>query len=156
MAKKINDIAEQVLAMAQPIAAAQGAEVIDVEWVKEAGEWILRVTIDRSDMPVDHNLCEAVSRGLSDALDEADPIPQNYFLEISSPGIERPLKKEADYQRFLGETVKVKLFAPVDGKKEFQGTLLGLIEGTVSLQDGDKVYQFSLEQIAKAHLVADF
>lgn len=72
MAKKINDIAEQVLAMAQPIAAAQGAEVIDVEWVKEAGEWILRVTIERNDIPVDHNLCEAVSRGLSDALDEAD------------------------------------------------------------------------------------
>lgn len=77
-------------------------------------------------------------------------------MEISSPGIERPLKKEADYQRFLGETVKVKLFAPVDGKKEFQGTLLGIVDGAVSLQNGDKVYQFSLEQIAKAHLVADF
>ena len=118
---------------ALPIASALGAEIVDVEWVKESGEWTLRLFIDRESQPVDHDLCEAVSRRLSDALDEADPIEQDYILEVSSPGIERPLKKPQDYQRFAGSLAAVKLFAPVDGKKEYQGILVGLENDMVIL-----------------------
>ncbi len=105
---------------------------------------------------VDHDLCEAVSRRLSDALDEADPIEQDYILEVSSPGIERPLKKPQDYQRFAGSLAAVKLFAPVDGKKEYQGILVGLENDMVILKIKGKPVSFPLAQVAKAHLAVEF
>ena len=89
-----SGIEKEIWAMAEPLAEAEGAELIDVEYVKEAGTWYLRIYIDR-EPPVDHDLCSVVSERVSAALDKADPIKQAYYLEISSPGLERPLKLEA-------------------------------------------------------------
>lgn len=115
----------------QPLAEALSYELVDVEFIKEGANWYLRVYIDKpGGIAIDD--CEAVSRQLSDRLDELDPIKQSYILEVSSPG-ERPLKKERDYDRFKGEWVEVKLYQPLDGRKLFEGKLMGLVDNNVKI-----------------------
>jgi len=146
---------EQVVwQLAEPFCIQCGCELIDVEFQKEGGEWYLRLFIDR-EPPVDHQLCEDVSRLVSDALDEADPISQSYYLEVSSPGIERPLKRQEDFQRYAGEDIAVRLYAPWEGRKELFGVLAGMENGELLLREGEKEIRIPLEQIAKAHLKAD-
>lgn len=132
--KKVTDI---VLALAQPIAAENGCEVVDVEFKKEGADYFLRVFIDLIDaehgQTVSLNECEAVSRALSTALDEADPIEQAYMLEVSSPGLDRPLKKDTDFERFSGQLVEVGLYKPLNGSKLVTGTLVGLRDGQIVL-----------------------
>ncbi len=119
--KKVEEIAAE---MVQPIVDALAFELVDVEYVKEGANWYLRVFIDKpGGIAIDD--CQAVSEQLSDKLDETDPIKQSYILEVSSPG-ERPLKKDRDFERFKGEMVEVKLYQPLNGKKIFEGELLGL------------------------------
>jgi len=133
---KVEDRVER---LAFPIAAECGVELVNVEFVKEGAFWYLRVYIDK-DGGVTVDDCEAVSHRLSGRLDEADPIPQSYILEVSSPGLERALKKPADFTRFQGKLVKVCTFAPVWGKKEFLGELVGLHDDQVAiLVDGEKL-----------------
>ena len=92
--------------------------LVDVEFLKEGANWYLRVYIDKpGGIAIDD--CQAVSEQLSDKLDEVDPIKQSYILEVSSPGLERPLKKDSDFERFKGEQVEVKLFQPIERKKDF-------------------------------------
>ena len=150
-------VEERVLAMVTPICQNLSCEVVDVEWKKEGADRILRVFIDK-ESGVDHNLCADVSRALGDALDTEDFIESNYILEVSSPGLERPLKKATDFQRFTGENVVIKLFAAIDGKKEFIGELLGYNENGVGIKDRDsgKEYRFSIDKISKAHLLFEF
>ncbi len=135
MAKK--KVADVVLALAQPIAAENGCEVVDIEFKKEGADYFLRVFIDLLDagegQTVSLNECEAVSRALSTALDEADPIEQAYMLEVSSPGLDRPLKKDADFERFSGRLVEVGLYKPIHGSKLVTGTLVGLQDGQIIL-----------------------
>lgn len=153
---KVEDVAR---ALAEPICKEHGCELFDVEYQKEGSEWYLRFYIDRVE-PVDHELCHAVSQKISDALDVADPIANAYFLEVSSPGIERPLRKIEDFHRFAGENVLIKLFAPKNGKKEFSGKLLEPQANLISLEIKNKskvdILEFSLDEIAKAHLLFDF
>jgi ribosome maturation factor RimP len=160
MAKKkgfivdFNAIETKIWEIAEPLCKENGAELIDVEYLREAGNWYLRIYIDR--MPaVDHDLCQLVSEKLSDALDTYDPISQSYYLEISSPGLERPLKREEDFHRYAGYEIMVRLYAPRDGKKEFQGQLKSLNEEGLILQTPNGQIVFPLQEIAKAHLVAD-
>lgn len=127
--KRVEDI---VAELAQPIVEALSFEMVDVEFIKEGVYWYLRVYIDKPGGIVIDD-CQAVSEQLSDMLDETDPIKQSYILEVSSPG-ERPLKKERDYVRFKGEVVEVKLFQPLNGKKVFEGELLGLIEDRIEIK----------------------
>jgi len=141
--------------LARPIAEANNCQIVDVEFAKEAGEWVLRVFIER-DIPVDHDCCQAVSEGLGQLLDLHDPIPVSYILEVSSPGIERPLKKEADFLRFAGEKVTIHLFAPQEGKKEYQGILQGLEDSNIILEIKGNKLSFERKNIAKAHLTVDF
>ena len=153
---KVEDIVQEI---AEPICRQLDCEIFDIEYKKEGADWYLRVFIDR-DLPVDHDLCYAVSEQLSDALDALDPIKDAYFLEVSSPGIERPLRNPDDYKRFQGENIAVKLFAAKDGKKEFCGKLLGLENGIVRLECLNKnkivLYELPYDEIAKAHLFYDF
>ena len=114
---KVTDLVAQ---LAQPLAEAAGCSLWDVEYVKEAGTWYLRIYIDK-ETGVSIDDCEAVSRPLSDALDEADPIEGSYTLEVSSAGADRVLKKPEHFQRFCGEEVEVRLYRPKDGKKDFVG-----------------------------------
>lgn len=133
--KRVEDI---VTELAQPIAEALSFELVDVEFIKEGAYWYLRVYIDKpGGISIDN--CQAVSEQLSDKLDETDPIKQSYILEVSSPG-ERPLKKERDYERFKGEVVEVKLYQPINGKKVFEGKLLGLVEDKVEIKTDDGVF----------------
>lgn len=150
-----NRIEKEIWQLTEPLVASAGAEIIDVEYVKEAGSWYLRIYIDREE-PVDLDLCEQVSNLVSAALDKSDPIEQSYFLEISSPGVERPIKREGDFIRFAGSPVLLKLYAPEDGSKEFTGALGGLVDGAVVLETTAGTRSFPLEKVAHVHLVADF
>ncbi|MCL6561306.1 MAG: ribosome maturation factor RimP [Firmicutes bacterium] len=153
MAKqKITDIIEN---MALPVVQEAGLELVDVEFVKEGGRWYLRIFIDKPG-GVGLEDCQTVSQKMDKLLDEKDPIPQSYSLEVSSPGLERPLKKPGDYERFAGRLVTVTTFAPVGGRKKFTGTLHGLRgEGIVLSADG-REHVIPLGQVASARLTVEF
>jgi ribosome maturation factor RimP len=132
--KKLEDVAAE---LALPIVEALSFELVDVEFIKEGANWYLRVYIDKPGGIAIED-CQAVSEQLSDKLDEADPIKQSYMLEVSSPG-ERPLKKDRDYERFKGERVEIKLYQPLNGKKVFEGELLGLAGDRVDIKTDEGV-----------------
>ena len=131
-------VTELTAGLAAPIVEAAGCSLWDVEYVKEAGEWFLRIYIDKEG-GVSINDCEAVSRPLSDALDEADPIEGSYTLEVSSVGADRVLKKPEHFAQFTGSEVDVKLYRAREGLKELTGVLKGYDNGnvTVELPGGD-------------------
>lgn len=124
-----------------------GYELCDVEFVKEYGDWVLTLYIDKpGGVTIDD--CEHVSKTVDPILDEADPIEQAYFLSVSSLGLDRPLKKDADYQRNLGKRIEVKLFAPQNGKKEWKGELVRFDETSLVLLVGQD--ELTLERKAVA------
>ena len=145
---KVTEMTHQ---LAAPIAAEQGCTIWDVEYVKEAGTWFLRVYIDKPG-GVDINDCEAVSRRLSDRLDEADPIEGSYTLEISSAGIDRVLKTEAHFQQFLGSEVEVKLYRPLEGRKDHVGKLEAYVNGDVTLLTASGPLLFPKKDVAQVRL----
>lgn len=148
-------IAEEVAAMALPLAQDLGLEVWDVEYVKEGGQMILRVYIDREDRPVTLEDCEALSRRLDVELDKRDLIAGAYNLEVSSPGAERPLRTERDFERFRGQQVLVKTFAPVNGKKEWKGALLGATDAEIRIQGPKGEMTVSRDQVSLVRLTID-
>lgn len=150
-------VTELVAALAAPIAEQNGCTLWDVEYVREAGQWFLRVYIDKPE-GISINDCEAVSRPLSDALDEADPIEGSYTLEVGSAGAERALKRPSDFQRFLGSPVLVKLYRNLEGRKEFPGTLAGYDEATgeVTITDGTGARTFAKKDVALVRLRVEF
>lgn len=151
--RKVEDIVTEILA---PIVDKYSFELVDVEYVKEGANWYLRVYIDKPNgITIDD--CEIVSRELGKKLDEVDPIKQSYYLEVSSPGLDRPLKKERDFEKYKGETVEVKLYSPVKGKKVYEGELLGLIEGKVVIKSVDgEVMEFVRDNVAIVRRVINF
>ena len=148
-------ITELVAGLAGPAVEAAGCELWDVEYVREAGTWFLRVYIDKEG-GVDILDCEKVSRTLSDLLDEADPIEGSYTLEVSSAGAERPLKRPGDFQRFMGSPVTVKLYKARNGRKEFAGVLAGYDDGDVTVTVGDTAMRFARDEVALCRLRIDF
>lgn len=148
---KASNTEQKVLPYLEPITAEHGVELADLEFVKEGANWYLRVYIDKEGgVTIDD--CEAVSRALEAKLDEADPIEQAYILEVSSPGIDRPLKKDGDFVKYQGEMIDVKLYKAQDGRKQFQGRLLGLADGVVSLEEDGKTLAFERKDIASVRL----
>lgn len=147
----MSKITDTVLALAQPVVEAEGCEIWDVEYVKEAGAWYLRVYIDKAG-GVSIDDCEAVSRALDPVLDEADPIPTSYIFEVSSAGVERELKRPRDFERFLGSQVEVRHYQPVEGAKAHTGTLRGYADGavTIEINGAEKTYQKA--QVAQVRL----
>ncbi|CEI73552.1 MULTISPECIES: ribosome maturation factor RimP [Romboutsia] len=131
-------------------------EIVDVEYVKEAGEYYLRVFLDKEG-GISLNDCEAVSRQLSEVLDVKDPIKDNYFLEVSSPGLDRPLKKDKDFVRYAGRDVEIKLYKPLNGSKQFEGTLVGLTdENTIKVIINDEEVEFNRKEVALVRLAIKF
>ena len=127
---KVTDVVAQ---LAAPVVEQAGCSLWDVEYVKEAGEWFLRVYIDKEGgISIDD--CEAVSRPLSDLLDEADPIEGSYTFEVSSAGADRVLKRPEHFARFRGEPVDVRLYRAREGRKELTGTLKGYDDGDVTVE----------------------
>lgn len=139
-----------------PITNENNIEIVDVEYVKEAGEYYLRIFIDK-DGGVSLNDCEVVTRAINPILDEKDPIKENYFLEVSSPGLDRPLKKEKDFVRYAGRDVEVKLYKPINGLKHFEAELVELAENKVVklIVDGEKM-EFDKKDIALIRLAVKF
>ena len=139
----------------EPIVSALGFELVDVEYVKEAGTWYLRAYIDK---PEGVNIldCENVSRALSEALDKADFIPDAYILEVSSPGLGRTLKKDKHLQKSIGEEVEIKLFKPIDKCKEFSGILESFDADTVTITEEGTPRTFARADIALIRLALDF
>lgn len=150
-----KSVVKRVEQLAEPIMAEFGFELVDVEYLKEGAHWYLRVYIDKEG-GVDIDDCAAVSYKLSDNLDKENIIPQAYMLEVSSPGIERPLKKKEDYEKYKGELVSVYTEEPYQGYKQFTGYLKGLHDEKVVLEyEGDEV-AIPLELVERAHLTFDF
>lgn len=147
----MSKISQAVAELAEPIVKEAGCTLWDVEYVKEAGQWYLRVYIDREDGVSIEN-CETVSRALDPILDEKDPIPDSYIFEVSSAGLERSLKKPEHFARFMGETVEVKLYKAIDSAKSFSGTLTGYEDGAVTIEQGDNKLTFEKSQIANVHI----
>ena len=139
-----------------PIAEEYGYELVDVEYVKEGGTWYLRAYIDKpGGVSIDD--CEAVSRRLSDILDEKDFIDDSYIMEVSSPGLGRPLKKEKDFNRSLGKEVEIRTYRMIDKQKEFTGILKAYDKDsvTVAFSDGTE-RNFDKGGIALIRLAFDF
>lgn len=143
-------------AILMPIVEEHGFELVDVEYVKEGGTWYLRVYIDKpGGINVDD--CEVVSRRLSDILDEKDYIEEAYILEVSSPGLGRPLKKEKDFKRSLGEEVDVRTYRMIEKQKEFTGLLKDYDDATVTIEMEDGTLKtFEKSDIALIRLAFDF
>ena len=153
---KRDEYEKRVEAYLMPVTEKNQFELVDVEYVKEAGTWYLRAYIDKEGgFTVDD--CELVSRQLGEWLDREDFIDDSYILEVSSPGLGRPLKKEKDFKRSLGEQVEVRLYRAVDRQKEFTGALAAYDEDTVTLrfEDGTET-SFEKKDIALIRLAFDF
>jgi ribosome maturation factor RimP len=156
---------EELWNLAEPHVRGAGLDLVELEWHREGDGWVLRVYVDvppdgpqMIDGPrsVSFTECERVSRDLSAALDVADVIPHGYRLEVSSPGIDRPLRRMVDFQRFAGRQVKARLHDPVEGRKNFSGTIRGAGDGVVELDCDGRSYQLPVDAIARAHLVPDW
>lgn len=147
----MSKITDKVLELAKPVVESLGCEIWDVEYIKETGGWYLRVYIDK-DGGVSIRDCEAVSRALDPILDEKDPIPMSYIFEVSSAGAERALKRPSDFERFIGETVEVKHYQPIEGVKSHVGVLIGYDNGTVAVQIGNETKKYDKAQVAQVRL----
>lgn len=155
MAKR-EEIEKKAEELILPVLEENRFDLWDTEYVKEAGTWYLRYYIDKEG-GITINDCEAVSRRVSDLLDELDFIPESYILEVSSPGLGRQLKKTRDYERSIGQEVEIRLFKAVDGSKEYTGLLLGFEQNsfTIELEDG-KQMTFAKPDVAVIRLAFDF
>ncbi|MBV7503732.1 ribosome maturation factor RimP [Bacillus sp. sid0103] len=155
----MSKVTEVVEDLATPIFQELGLELVEIEYVKEGKSWFLRVYIDK-DNGVDIEDCGLVSEKLSEKLDELDPIPHNYFLEVSSPGAERPLKKDKDFQKAIGKNVFIKTYEPIDGEKSFEGTLLEFdgqqIKIEMKIKTRKKTIEIPYEKVANARLAVTF
>ncbi|NLM10860.1 MAG: ribosome maturation factor RimP [Clostridiaceae bacterium] len=148
-----NKVSEIVKNIATPITDEQELELVDVEFVREGKDWYLRVYIDK-DGGVTLDDCEAVSRPLSEKLDEMDPIPQSYILEVSSPGVERPFRTSRDFEKAIGENVRVKFYKAMNGRKTIEGILEKYDGETVTiLTDNDEREIYQLKDISKIHRI---
>lgn len=157
----LSNVVDTVKNIVQPIVDEFQFELVDVEFVKEGKNWFLRTYIDKPG-GIDIEECALISEKISERMDQIDPdpIPQAYFLEVSSPGAERPLKKEADYQNAIGSYINISLYEPVEGQKVYEGTLKDLTEGTLTLtiriKTREKEIEFDRKKIAKARLAIKF
>src|SRR5262249_49472863 len=138
--------------LCEPVVTGQGYELVDLEFKNELSGWILRLYIDK-DPAVSLDDCASVSRELSAVLDVEDVIPVAYSLEVSSPGLNRPLKKEADFARFVGKKAKIRTRHPVgESRRNFSGTMVGVAGGKVKIDVGDQVCEVPVDDVEKANL----
>lgn len=148
-------ITEQVASFAQPIVESQGCSLWDVEYVREGSERFLRLYIDKEG-GVNINDCDAIARAVDPILDEKDPIPESYHFEVCSAGLERPLKRPGDFEKFMGSPILVKLYRPRNGLKEIPGILRGYEEGKVTVEAGKETITFEKSEVALVRLRVEF
>lgn len=155
---KVTDLVEEITAS---FLEENGLELYHTEFAKEGRDWFLRVYIDKKEDQEEEYVstddCEKISRFLSDELDRIDPIEQNYYLEVSSPGLDRVLQKDRDFERFSGRLVDLSLYKAVNGQKTYQGILVGLKESQIVIKDEtDTELKFDRAQVAKTRLAVVF
>lgn len=141
--------------LVMPLIEQNNFELVDVEYVREGGNWYLRVYIDKEN-GINVDDCELISRALSDLLDEKDFIDEAYILEVSSPGLGRPLKKDKDFERSLMEEVEVKLYKAKDGRKDFKGILKSYDKDSITIEEDGAELIFRRKEIAQVRLAFDF
>lgn len=151
----MSRISEAVFDLAKPVVEEEGCSLWDVEYLREAGTWYLRVYVDK-DGGVSIDDCERISRRLDPILDEADPIPESYVFEVGSAGADRELKRPSDFAQFMGSEVEVKLYQPLEGSKVFVGRLAGYQEGRVTVELRGRERSFAPAQIAQVRLHVSF
>lgn len=161
-----NPLVDKLFGIVSPPVEAAGYELVDLEWKREPGGWVLRVYIDRpSGRPegapgaggaISHSDCERVSRQLSAVLDVEDVIPQAYHLEVSSPGVERPLRTPEHFRRFEGRKARVRLRHGVDGRRNFSGTIVGVTDGRVRVDVEGGEVELPLDDLDKANLIFEW
>ncbi len=154
-------VKEVVTQVSHEFLQEQGLCLYDVEFVKEGKDWFLRVYIDKiwedKEEYISLEDCEKVSRFLSDRLDETDPIEQNYFLEVSSPGLERTLKTQSDYRKYKGRLIEISLYEALRGHKKYQGVLASFDEENIVIEDENKnEIMLPLDKVAKVKLKVVF
>ncbi|RFA37743.1 ribosome maturation factor RimP [Virgibacillus dokdonensis] len=156
MSSKVVQTTEELVL---PILKQKNLELVDVEYVKEGKNWFLRVYIDKEG-GVDITECGEVSEELSEQLDQTDPIAEAYFLEVSSPGAERPLKKKKDFEENMNKQIYVKLYEPINGEKEYEGKLVDFANDVITisykLKTRNQTVEIPFEKIAKARLAVSF
>ena len=147
----MSKISDRVSALAKPVVEEEGCSLWDVEYVREAGTWYLRVFVDKEGgLSIDD--CERISRRLDPLLDEEDPIPDSYVFEVGSAGAERELKRPRDFEQFMGSEVEVRLYQPLNGSKSFVGTLKAYDDGNVTIENGSTEMRFDKGKIALTRL----
>ena len=149
---------DQLIPLVEAAVNAAGYDLVDLEFRRESRSWVLRAYIDLLDGEqggIGHADCERASRSISASLDVNDPIPHAFALEVSSPGLDRPLRREADYRRFAGRRAHVKLKDPLEGRRNFRCTLRGADDGVVHVEADGRDCSFPLASIAKATLEYD-
>ena len=149
---KVTDL---VAGFAKPVVEAHGCQLWDVEYVREGSEYFLRLYLDKEG-GVDITDCEAISRAMDPILDEKDPIAGSYHFEVCSAGLERVLKRPADFERFLGSAVTVKLYRPRNGLKEIPAILRGYEDGRVTVEAGKETITFEKSEVALVRLRVEF
>jgi ribosome maturation factor RimP len=157
MRKELKDL----WLLTEPYVRDAGFDLIEVSFGRESSGWVLRLFIDApvgASVTVSHDDCARVSRDVSAALDVADSIPHAYQLEVSSPGLDRPLRREGDFARFVGENARVKMSdeGGVDGRRNFSGTIRSAKDGRVEIECDGRSYQLPIDGIAKANLVPNW
>lgn len=152
MKKNIESIVEKFVL---PIIEKEKFELVDIEYVLEGGHRYLRVYIDKEG-GISLKDCQTVSEQLNKKIDETDPISENYFLEVCSPGLDRALKKDKDFERYKGREVEVKTYKPLNGKKQFEGELLGLFDETIKIQSNEEVIEFNRKDVSIIRLAVKF
>lgn len=155
MGKKGGNTVAQIERLARPIVDELGLYLWDVRFEKEGADWYLRIIIDSND-GISCDDCEAVSRPLSKLLDETDPIEQAYYLEVSSPGVERELRKPEHFEVCIGDTVRVKLIRPINGEREFIGELVKYENNVLTIRQAEEEKSFAFSDCAFVKLYDDF
>ncbi|MGI6604187.1 MAG: ribosome maturation factor RimP [Firmicutes bacterium] len=151
----MDTVSDKVWALAEPLAREEGLEIVDVTFTKEGGRFILRIYIDKPE-GVGIEDCERLSNKLDPVLDKADPIKHAYYLEVSSPGLDRPLKRREDFERFRGHKVKISTYAPLGGRRRFTGVLKGLLEDKVEIESSSEgTVLVPISEVAQARLVPE-
>ena len=147
----MSKLTDKIAEIARPVVEEEGCSLWDVEYVREAGTWYLRVFIDKAD-GVSIDDCERVSRRLDPILDAEDPIAESYVFEVGSAGADRELKRPQDFAQFMGSEVEVRLYRPMNGSKRFVGTLAAYGDGAVTLVQNGQQLRFEKDQIAQVRL----
>ena len=149
---KVTELVEK---LAKPVVEENGCSLWDVEYVREGSEYFLRLYLDK-ETGVDINDCERISRAMDPILDEKDPIPESYHFEVCSAGLERALKRPADFERFMNSPIMIKLYRPRNGLKEIPGVLRGYEDGRVTAECGKETITFEKSEVALVRLRVEF